>query len=90
MTDREDDLPKRVAVVMVAIPGMVLKTGFVYLRTKRRARRAARGVMKGMVKNGVPREIAKELSFQYDDGLRVRTFVRTFMPGPWMNPPDRS
>ncbi len=89
MTDHEGDLPKTVAVIIATIPGLVLRTGFVYLRTKRMARRNAKRVMKGMVDNGIPPELAKELAFQYDDQLRVRTLVRTFVPGPWMNPPGR-
>ncbi len=90
MTEHEDDLPKTVAVIIATIPGLVLRTGFIYLRTKRRARRNAKRVMKGMVENGMPPELAKELAFQYDDQLRVRTFVRTFVPRPWMNPPGRT
>ncbi len=89
MTEPKDDLPKTVAVVIATIPGLVLRTGFVYLRTKRRARRNAKRVMKGMIENGIPPELAKELAFQYDDQLRMRTFFRTFVPGPWMNPPGR-
>ena len=83
MSEREDDLPKTVAVIMVSIPSLVIRTGFVYLRTKRKARNGAKRVMKGMIESGIPPELAKKLAGEYEAQLSLRTIMRRFVPGPW-------
>ncbi|MCZ7385322.1 MAG: hypothetical protein O8C63_11325 [Candidatus Methanoperedens sp.] len=91
MTERDNDLPKTVAVIMVSIPSLVFRTGIVYLRTKRRARRGAKRVMKGMIQNGIPPELARKLADEYEAQLSLRTLMRRFVPGPWGGrpmPPD--
>lgn len=89
MSEREDDLPKTVAVIMVSIPSLVVRTGFVYLRTKRKARKGARKVMKGMIESGIPPELAKKLAGEYEAQLSLRTIMRRFVPGPWSGGPAR-
>ena len=89
MNEREGDLPKTVAVIMVSIPSLVIRTGFVYLRTKRKARKGARKVMKGMIESGIPPELAKKLAEQYEAQLSIRTIMRRFVPGPWSGGPSR-
>jgi len=89
MSEREDDLPKTVAVIMVSIPSLVIRTGFVYLRTKRKARKGARKVMKGMIESGIPPELAKKLAGEYEAQLSLRTIMRRFVPGPWSGGPSR-
>jgi len=89
MSEREDDLPKTVAVIMVSIPSLVIRTGFVYLRTKRKARKGARKVMKGMIESGIPPELAKKLAGEYEAQLSIRTIMRKFVPGPWSGGPSR-
>lgn len=71
MSEREDDLPKTVAVIMVSIPSLVIRTGFVYLRTKRKARKGAKRVMKGMIESGLPPELAKKLAGEYEAQLSI-------------------
>jgi len=89
MNEREGDLPKTVAVIMVSIPSLVIKTGFVYLRTKRKARKGAKRVMKGMIESGLPPELAKKLAGEYEAQLSIRTIMRKFVPGPWSGGPSR-
>ena len=89
MSEREDDLPKTVAVIMVSIPSLVIRTGFVYLRTKRKARKGARKVMKGMIESGIPPELAKKLAGEYEAQLSLRTIMRGFVSGPWSSRPAR-
>jgi hypothetical protein len=86
---REGDLPKKVAVLMISIPSVALRTGFVYLRTKRRARKSARKVMKGMIESGIPPELARKLADEYEAQLSLRTIMRRFVPGPWSGGPAR-
>lgn len=83
MSESDGNLPKTVAVIMTTIPSLVLKTGFTYLRTKRRARKNAKRVMKGMIDNGVPREYAKKLANAYDSGLRLRSVIGEIGIGRW-------
>ena len=89
MSDREGDIPKTVAVIMVTIPSLVLRTGFVYLRTKRRARKGAKRAMKGMIEHGVPPELAKRLADQYEEQLSLRNIMHRYAPGPWSGRPAR-
>lgn len=89
MSDQEGDLPKTVAVIMVSIPSLVIRTGFVYLRTKRKARKSAKRVMKGMIGSGIPPELAKKLAGEYEAQLSIRTIMRKFVPGPWNGRPAR-
>ena len=83
MSDPDGDIPKTVAVIMTTIPSLVLRTGFTYLRMKRKARKNAKKVMKGMIENGLPREYAKKLADAYDSGLRLRNIMGTFGAGRW-------
>jgi hypothetical protein len=82
-SEREGDLPKTVAVIMVSIPSLVIRTGLVYLRTKRRARKGARKVMKGMIESGIPPEVARKLADEYEAQISIKTLMRRFVPGPW-------
>jgi len=81
--EREGDLPKTVAVIMVSIPSLVIRTGFVYLRTKRMARKGAKRVMKGMIESGIPPELARKLAGEYEAQLSIRTIMRRLRPGRW-------
>jgi hypothetical protein len=81
MSEPEDDLPKVVAVMMVSIPSVVLRTGVVYLRTKRRARKGAKKVMKGMIESGIPPELAKKLTDDYEAQISLKTIMSRFIPG---------
>jgi hypothetical protein len=83
MSEREGDLPKTVAVIMVSIPSLVIRTGLVYLRTKRRARKSAGKVMKGMIESGIPPELARKLAQEYEAQVSIRTIMRRFIPEPW-------
>jgi len=74
-TERED-LPKIVASVMVAVPGLGIRTGIIYLKTKRRLHKNAKHVMKGMIEGGMPEEIARSLANSYEEELSVRRIVR--------------
>ena len=83
MSDPERNMPKTVAVMMIKVPPLVIRTGFAYLRTKRRVREGARNVMKGMVESGLPPELAKKLADDYEAQLRLRTIVGSFGPRYW-------
>jgi hypothetical protein len=89
MSEQEDDLPKTVAVIMLTIPSLVIRTGFVYLRTKRRARKGAKRAMKGMIESGIPPELARRLADEYEAQISVRNIIRRFAPGPWSSGPTR-
>jgi hypothetical protein len=74
-TERED-LPKIVASVMVAVPGLGIRTGLIYLKTKRRLHQNAKRIYKGMVEGGLPEETARRLANSYEEELSVRKLVR--------------
>lgn len=75
-TERED-IPKIVASVMVAVPGLGIRTGLVYLKTKRRLRKNAKSVMKGMIEGGLPEDVARNLASEYEAELSVRNLMRS-------------
>jgi hypothetical protein len=89
MSERDRNLPKTVAVIMASIPSLVLRAGFVYLRTKRKARKGAKRIMKGMIESGIPPELAKKLAEEYEAQLSIRTIIRRFGRGPWSGRPAR-
>lgn len=89
MSDQERNIPKTVAVFMIAFPPLAFRTGFVYLRTKRRARRGAKRAMKGMIEQGVPPEMAKRLANEYEERLSLRNMIHKFAPGAWGGRPAR-
>jgi hypothetical protein len=80
MSERDGDVPKTVAVILVAIPSLIIRMGFVYLRTKRKARKGAKRAMKGMIESGIPPELAKKLAEEYEAQLSLRTIMRRFVP----------
>lgn len=77
-SEREDDLPKTMAVIITQIPALTIRTGWVYLRTKRRARAGSKLLMKGLIENGMPLDLAKQLANQYEEDLSVRRIVKGF------------
>lgn len=80
MTERDGDIPKTVAVIISSIPSMVVRTGVIYLKTKRRIRKRSRLVMRGMVANGLSPELARRLADRYEEELSIRNLIRTFTP----------
>jgi len=78
MTDRED-LPKVVASIMWTAPGLVLRSGFAYLRMKSSAKKSSQRFMDGLVKGGMSPEMARRLSEKYAVELRARRFFGRFL-----------
>jgi len=87
MTSDNEDMPKIVASIMIAIPKLAIGSGVAYLRMKRRARSGAKTVYKELVGNGIPEHVARKLSESYGTDLSIRNIARQFgMPSDWMRP----
>jgi len=78
MTDNESsqDLPTIVASVMVAIPPLVFRTGWAYLRMKKRAQKVSIQLERQFVSGGIPSEYAEKLAEQFETELSLRTLVK--------------
>lgn len=74
MTDRED-VPKVVAAIMWTSPGLVVKSGFAFLRMKRRAKMCSQHFMDGLIRGGMPPEMARQLSDKYSVELSIKSFI---------------
>jgi len=80
-----EDLPKIVASVMVMVPPIVFKTGWAFLKMRRRAHKVSRQLERQMVANGIPSEYAGRLAEQFETDLSIRKIVRE-MDVPFGNP----
>jgi len=78
MTDNETsrDLPKIMASVMATVPTLVFRTGWAYLRMKKRAQKASKQIEREFVSGGIPPEYAEKLAEQYASDLSVRKMMR--------------
>lgn len=74
MTDRED-MPKVVAAIMWTSPGLVFRSGFAYLRMRRRAKVSSQHFMSGLIRGGMAPEMARQLSDKYAVDLSIRAFI---------------
>ncbi|MBN1678206.1 MAG: hypothetical protein JW880_06665 [Candidatus Thermoplasmatota archaeon] len=74
MTDRED-MPKVIATIMWTSPGLVLRSGFAYLRMRKMARRSSQQFMDALIRGGIPPEMARQLSDKYAVDLSVKRLV---------------
>lgn len=77
MTDKEssEDIPKIVASVMSAVPTLVIRTGWAYLRMKKRAQKASKEIEREFVANGIPPKFAEKLAEQYASELSIRKMM---------------
>lgn len=76
MSEHEGDLPKVVAGIMVTIPGLTLKTGWAYLRMKKRAQRMAKVIEREMVSGGMPAEMARKLADDFASGISIHHWIK--------------
>lgn len=77
-------MPKIVATVMWTAPGLVIKTGFAYLRMRRDLRKSAQIFYDGMIDAGMPLDQAARLREKYENDLSTRGFVKSLgitLPG---------
>jgi len=78
MTDNESsqDLPTIVASVMVTIPPLVFRTGWAYLKMRKRAQKISRRLEQQFVSGGIPLEYAEKLAEQFETELSLRSLVK--------------
>jgi hypothetical protein len=83
MTEQQrEDLPKIIASVAWMIPSLTLKTGWAYLKMKKRAQKISKGVERSMVDNGVPPETARKLADEFAEGISVHKWIQAMdIPG---------
>jgi hypothetical protein len=76
MTDKDQDLPKIIASIGWMIPSLTIRTGWAYLRMKKRAQRSSNEMRRVMESNGVPPEMAKELASNFGEELSLTKMMR--------------
>ena len=65
------DIPTITAVMIARLPRILLRSGWIYLSTKRRARKSAKAMAKTMESDGVPPEIARMLADNYEEDISL-------------------
>jgi hypothetical protein len=88
--ESSEDLPKIVASVVATIPPLVFRTGWAYLRMKKRAQRMSKQLEREFVSNGIPPEYAERLAEQYATELSIRRIFRKMeipFGGAWRQQP---
>ncbi|MCU0852017.1 MAG: hypothetical protein MUC90_01990 [Thermoplasmata archaeon] len=83
----DEDIPKLVASIMVAVPGLTLKSGFAYLRLRRKAHDSSKAMMNSMISEGIPEEYARKLSETYAADMSIKRFIRGAIGSSSGNPP---
>lgn len=76
MKKRAHDIPTIFAHVMVAFPGIALRTGMAYGRLKRRARKSSSLFEARMISEGMPHELAHSLAVEFETGLSLRAIIK--------------
>jgi len=76
MSENKEDLPRIIASIGWMIPSLTVKSGWAYLRMKKRAQRTTKELMKSMVDNGIPPEMAKELASDFGEDLSITSMMR--------------
>lgn len=78
MTEHEkQDVPKILATIIWSSPGLVIGTGFAYLRLRRDLHRSARVFYRGMIDAGMPVEEAQRLKEKYENDLSTHGLVKS-------------
>jgi len=72
-----EDLPTIVASVIAMVPPLVFRTGFAYLKMKKRAQKMAKKIETELVSSGMPPEYAERLAEQYATDLSLRRMLRS-------------
>jgi len=78
MPDKQSsrDLPEIVASVIVSIPPLVFRTGWAYLRMRKRAHEMSKQLELELVSGGIPPEYAGRLAEQYATDLSISKMIR--------------
>jgi hypothetical protein len=76
MTEPDKDLPKIIASIGWMIPSLTIKTGWAYLRMKKKAQKSSKEIRRVMVNNGVPPEVARELASDFGEELSLTKMMR--------------
>jgi hypothetical protein len=76
MSERDQDLPKIIASIGWMIPSLTIRTGWAYLRMKKKAQRSSKEIQRVMVSNGIPPEMAKELASDFGEELSLTKMVK--------------
>jgi len=82
MNESQEDLPKMIAAIALMIPGLTLKTGWAYLRMRKRAQKVSKVVEQGMISNGMPPHMARQLAGEFANDVSIHTWIRSMnIPG---------
>jgi hypothetical protein len=82
MSEQKEDLPKIIASVAWMVPSLTLRTGWAYLKMKKKAQKASKNVERSMVDNGIPPEIARQLADQFAAEVSVHNWIKSMdIPG---------
>jgi len=77
MSEQKEDLPKILASVAWMVPTLALRTGWAYLKMKKKAQKTTKWVERSMVDNGIPSEIARQLADQFAEDMSVHNWMKS-------------
>lgn len=77
----QGNIPKWVAVAISMGTLAVMRTGWAFLRAKKKAQRAERRFRSQLVSGGMDEETARRLSERYIETLRLRKLVKQAIRG---------
>ncbi len=82
MSEQKEDLPKIIASVAWMVPSLTLRTGWAYLKMKKKAQRISKTVERSMVDNGIPPEVARQLADQFAEDVSIHKMIKSMdIPG---------
>jgi hypothetical protein len=63
-------------VITAAVPGLMMRLIFSYLRMRRNAIRAEKGFYRSLVNGGIPPKEARELAWEYSSVTSVQYWIK--------------
>lgn len=92
MTDNEQtqDLPEIVAAVIAMVPPLVLRTGWAYLKMRKRAQKVSKQLERQFIEGGIPSEYAGRLAEQFESDMSLTKMIRRMdrpFGGAWRQQP---
>ncbi len=76
-SETKEDIPKLVASITLMMPRVTFRTGWAFLKMKKRAQRMSATAEREMVNNGLPPEFARRLALEIETEWSIRNIARS-------------
>lgn len=75
-TQKQKEDGQAIIYIAAAVPGLLIRLGFAYMRMRKRAKQEGRRFFQALVRDGVPVPEAKELADMYASSLSLTEMIR--------------